>query len=132
MAAATPSANVGNAGGPALDKKTLKIHTLTFRGHGDTSRFCGLTSAEFVNKVKEWLKWNPTIKMVEIITCNSRHGTLDSKKTHGGQVEQHPLFQTSKHFVTAGSAVKSSDKLRNDTIDFGAIAQLRSALITLA
>ena len=34
------------------------------------------------------MKWNPTIKTLEIITCNSRHGTLDSKKLGDGTVEQ--------------------------------------------
>ena len=203
LAGATPGASVANATGPALDKKVQKIDTLTFWGHGDSSRFCGLSAQEFISKVKEWMKWNPTIKTLEIITCNSRHGTLDSKKlddgsieqswvksytdqvkpglqklglvvkalpmgmgsiaanrwsilkfspttntwlyvTAGGakdtdemwpaihKVEQDPLFQSTKNFVTAGSAVKARDNLRKYTIDFGTMGQLRTALIVLA
>ena len=87
LAGATPGSNVTSANGPALDKKVQKIHTLTFWGHGDSSKFCGLTARDFVGKVKEWRKWNPTIATVEIITCNSRHGTLDSTKRPDGTVE---------------------------------------------
>ena len=181
----------------------MKIHTLAFWGHGDSSKFCGLTAEDFTKKVMEWIKWNPTIKTVEIITCNSRHGTLDSKPTGGGEierswvesytdqvkpklhkmgltvkalpmgigsagahrwsilrfsptsntwlyitadgardtdamwpgvhaVEQDPLFQASKNFVTAGHAVKARETRRKFTIDFGTIGQLRSSLIVLA
>ena len=88
LATATRGSNVSSASGPALDKKVMKIHTLTFWGHGDTSKFCGLTATALVSKVKEWMKWNPTIKTVEIITCNSRHGTLDSKPLGDGTVEK--------------------------------------------
>ncbi|HVA48754.1 MAG TPA: hypothetical protein VNH11_20480 [Pirellulales bacterium] len=202
LAAATPGSSVASASGPAFDKKIMKIDTLTFWGHGDASKFCGMTATDFISKVKEWMKWNPTIKTVEIITCNSRHGTLDSKKLDDGtvetswvksftdqvkpglkklgltvkalplgisyganrwsilkfspttntwlyvtapgakdtevmwpgvhRVEQHPLFDATKNFVTAGTAVKASDTLRKYTIDFGAIGQLRAALIVLA
>ena len=87
LAGATPGAQVGNATGPALDKKVMKINTLTFWGHGDASRFCGLSATDFVNKVKDWMKWNPTINTVEIITCNSRHGTIDSQRNAKGEIE---------------------------------------------
>jgi hypothetical protein len=203
LAAATPGASVGSATGPALDKKVLQIDTLSFWGHGDAMKFCQMTAAEFASKVKEWMKWNPAIKTVEIITCNSRHGTIDSKKLDDGtvevswiksyteqvkpalkklgvvvkalpmgmgasganrwsilkfspttntwlyitadgpkdtdsmwpavtKVEQDPLFQSTKNFVTAGSAVKARDTMRKYTIDFGTMGQLRSSLITLA
>ena len=33
------------------------------------------------------MKWNPTIKTVEIITCNSRHGTVGSKPLKDGTFE---------------------------------------------
>jgi hypothetical protein len=88
LAGATPGSNVVSASSPALDKKVLKIHTLTFWGHGESSKFCGLTATDFVNKAKEWMKWNPTIKTLEIITCNSRHGTTESKKLDDGTIEQ--------------------------------------------
>ncbi|NUP97388.1 MAG: hypothetical protein HUU28_14600 [Planctomycetaceae bacterium] len=87
LAAATPGAHVSSAGGPAIDKHMLRIDTLTFWGHGDAAKFCGLSSEAFAGKVKDWMKWNPTIKTVEIITCNSRHGTLESKPLGNGQVE---------------------------------------------
>jgi hypothetical protein len=203
LAAATPGSSVVSASGPAFDKKVLKIHTLTFWGHGDASKFCGMTATDFINKVKEWMKWNPTIKTLEIITCNSRHGTIDSRKLADGtieqswgksytdqvksglkklgltvkalpmgmgsgganrwsilkfspttgtclyitadgakdtdamwpgvtKVEQAPLFQTTKNFVTAGAAVKARDTMRKYTIDYGTIGSLRNALITLA
>lgn len=203
LAAVSPGANVGLASGPALDKKIMKIDTLTFWGHGDANRFCGLTAHDFVTKVKDWRKWNPTIATVEIITCNARHGTVETEKRPNGAietswvksftdqvkpglkklglvvkalpmgmgsagahrwsilkwspttqtwlyvtadgatdtdtmwpgvhaVEQHPLFQASKNFVTAGTAVKNSTPMRKYTLDFGTIAQLRGALIPLA
>jgi len=47
-----------------------------------------MTSSDFVAKVKEWMKWNPTITTVEIITCNSRHGTIDSRRLDDGTIER--------------------------------------------
>jgi hypothetical protein len=87
LAGATPGSSVVKASGPAFDKKVLRIDTLTFWGHGDSSHFCDMSAVDFVAKVKEWVKWNPTIKTVEIITCNSRHGTTLSKKLDDGTVE---------------------------------------------
>lgn len=84
LVACTPGASLASASGPALDKKIMKIHTLCFWGHGTAHDFCGLTSMDFVSKVKEWQKWNPTIKTVEIITCNARHGTEWSEKDAAG------------------------------------------------
>jgi hypothetical protein len=86
LAAVTPGATVSEASGPALDKRALRLHTLTFWGHGDSNTFCGLTASAFDDKVKAWLKWNPTIKTVELITCNSRHGTELSRRVDG-QIE---------------------------------------------
>ena len=88
LSAATAGSSIANATGPALDKKVMKIDTLTFWGHGDATRFCGMSAMEFTNKVKEWMKWNPTIKTLEIITCNSRHGTIDSVKLDDGTIER--------------------------------------------
>jgi hypothetical protein len=87
LAGANAGASVGSATGPALDKKVQRIDTLTFWGHGDASRFCGLGAGDFAGKVKDWMKWNPTIKTVEIITCNSRHGTVDSQRRDDGTIE---------------------------------------------
>jgi hypothetical protein len=83
LSAANGGANVASASGPAFDKRVMKIDTLTFWGHGDSSTFCGLNAKDFVGKDKEWKKWNPSIKTVEIITCNSRHGTELAKRVNG-------------------------------------------------
>ena len=88
LGAANPGSHISAASGPAVEKKMMKIDTLVFWGHGDAAKFCGLTATDFVKKVQEWIKWNPTIKTVEIITCNSRHGTMDSKKLDDGTIEQ--------------------------------------------
>ena len=74
LASVTANASVGDANGPALDKKIQKITTLCFWGHGTSGKFCGMAPINFIAKVKEWKKWNPSITTVEIITCNSRHG----------------------------------------------------------
>lgn len=201
LASATPGAHFGSAGGPTIDKHAVKIDTLIFWGHGVAKSFCGLTPSQFVDKVKDWVKWNPTIKTVEIITCNSRHGTSESKKVNGVvehtwvkaytdevkphlkklglvvkalpmgmgsagahkwsvlkwsqmtgtwlyvtadgatdaemwvgvlKVEDDPLFKTSKNYVVAGRAVKAREQLRKYTMDFGTVADLRKALVTLA
>jgi hypothetical protein len=203
LAGTVPGCSIADANGPALDKKVLNIDTLSFWGHGDASHFCRMTSTEFVDKVKEWMKWNPSIKTLEIITCNSRHGTIDSYKKDDGtveiswiksytdqvkpglkklgltvkalpmgmgmgsanrwsvlrfspttntwlyvtgngekdtdemwpgvnKVENDPLFQSTKNYVIAGSAVKARDTMRRYTIDFGSIGNLRDALVTLA
>lgn len=202
LSGANGGASVAMASGPAFDKKVMRIDTLTFWGHGDSSTFCGLSAKDFVKKVKEWKKWNPTINTVEIITCNSRHGTELSQRVNGEiekswvksytdqvkrdlkkkrltvkalpmgmgigsanrwsilkysgttntwlyitangakdtdamwpgvyKVEEHPTFVTSKNYVTAGTAVKAADKLRQYTIDFGTVGQLRDALVVLA
>jgi hypothetical protein len=87
LAGVSPGASVGSASGPALDKKVMQIDTLTFWGHGNATKFCDMTADEFVAKVKDWMKWNPTIKTLEIITCNSRHGTEGSKPLGNGEFE---------------------------------------------
>lgn len=203
LAGATSGWPVVSAGSPAVQRTMMPIHTLTYWGHGDAHKFCGMSASGFVNKVKEWIKLNPTVKTVEIITCNSRHGTVGSTQLNNGtveqswvksytdqvkpglkklgltvkalpmgmgvgganrwsilkysptthtwlyitadgakdtdamwpgvhKVEQDPLFQSSKNFVTAGTAVKARDNLRKYTIDFGTIGTLRPALVTLA
>ena len=38
---------------------------------------CGLTASAFISNVKEWKTNNP-VKTVEIMTCHSRHGAIDS------------------------------------------------------
>jgi hypothetical protein len=88
LASVTPGASVVSATGPALDKKVLKIQTLTFWGHGDASTFCQLSATQFINKVGEWIKWNPSIKTLEIITCNSRHGTSLSWRNENDVIEK--------------------------------------------
>jgi hypothetical protein len=49
------------------------LDTLTFWGHGDIARLCGLVVDDFVTLVKNWAKVNSGLQTVEIITCNSRH-----------------------------------------------------------
>jgi hypothetical protein len=49
------------------------LDTLTFWGHGDIARLCGLRSGEFVTLVGNWTRLNPSLKTVEIIPCNARH-----------------------------------------------------------
>jgi hypothetical protein len=49
------------------------LDTLTYWGHGDATHFCDLTADDFVKHVSNWKKWNPSLKAVEIITCNARH-----------------------------------------------------------
>jgi hypothetical protein len=86
LVAATPGSSLASASGPA-ERKVMRIDTLTFWGHGDASHFCGLTATAFVDKVKEWMNRNPTIKTLEIIACNSRHGTTYSKPRNNGTAE---------------------------------------------
>jgi hypothetical protein len=86
LAAATPGSMVTSVNTPPMGKNSMNITTLTFWGHGDASKVCGLTASAFVSKVKEWMKHNP-VKTVEIITCNSRHGTIDSKLNEKGEKE---------------------------------------------
>ena len=83
LAAITPGSAVAKADAPALDTNAAKLHTLIFWGHGDAHGFCGMNATAFAAKVKEWVKKNPLVKTVEIITCNSRHGTETSKKVNG-------------------------------------------------
>lgn len=54
-------------------KKVKGLDTLVFWGHGDTSKFCGKTSGEFVDLIGAWLKSNPELRTVETLTCNARH-----------------------------------------------------------
>ncbi len=49
------------------------LDKLVFWGHGDTSHFCTLTPAAFVDLVGEWRKKNPGLTTVEMLTCNARH-----------------------------------------------------------
>lgn len=83
LSAASGGASVVNANGPAFDKRVMRIDTLVFWGHGASDAFCGMNSRDFLKKVQEWVKWNPTIKTIEIITCNSRHGTEQSVRVNG-------------------------------------------------
>ncbi|MFO7855749.1 MAG: hypothetical protein R6V44_11110 [Paracoccaceae bacterium] len=54
-------------------KKVSGLDTLTFWGHGDASKFCGLDADEFVDFVSAWRKANSGLRTVEMLTCNARH-----------------------------------------------------------
>lgn len=73
LARSYPGAHCGPADKTPLTKPGLD--TLTFWGHGDSSKLCHLTPPAFVKLVSDWKKLNPTLKTVEIITCNARHAT---------------------------------------------------------
>ncbi len=54
------------------------LEKLVFWGHGDTSKFCGLKSPDFVKLVGEWKAANEGLKTVEMLTCNARHRQRNS------------------------------------------------------
>ncbi len=59
-----------------VDSKPTKVKnldTLVFWGHGETSKFCGLTSDAFLDLVASWKKVNSNLHTIEILTCNARH-----------------------------------------------------------
>ena len=87
LSGATPGSEVTSATSPAK-KDPRVIDTLTFWGHGDSHHFCNLNASAFVSTVKDWKKMNPSIKTLEIITCNSRHGTTESKRQSDGKLEK--------------------------------------------
>jgi hypothetical protein len=65
----------GSQAGLVTTAPTAKpgLDTLTFWGHGDIARLCGLQSEDFAKLVKDWAKLNSGLQTVEIITCNARH-----------------------------------------------------------
>ena len=53
--------------------KVAGLDKLVFWGHGETSKFCGLSAPDFVKLVGEWKKKNSSLTTVEMLTCNARH-----------------------------------------------------------
>ena len=43
-----------------------------------------------------------------------------------------PIFQATKNFVSAGTAVKAAETMRKHTLDYGTIGDLHNSLIVLA
>ena len=56
-------------------RRAQPLETLVFWGHGDAYKLCHKTPGELVDIIKAWKKSNPTLKTVELITCNARHAT---------------------------------------------------------
>lgn len=79
LASVTANSNCGPVNVAGIQKPGLD--TLTYWGHGNAAKFCDMTAAEFVDNVAAWKKWNPTLKTVEILTCNARHATDDNSYT---------------------------------------------------
>jgi len=52
---------------------TAGLDTLTFWGHGDIARMCGLVADDFIALIRRWAQANSGLRTVEIVTCNSRH-----------------------------------------------------------
>src|SRR5262245_22282773 len=71
LASVTPGSHCGPAHITGIQKPNLD--TLSYWGHGDATKFCGMTPSEFAESVFAWKKWNKGLKCVEIVTCNARH-----------------------------------------------------------
>ena len=80
-----------------IDVKPTKIGNLTslvFWGHGDPQAFCSLSSADFVKLIATWKKLNPTLSVVEMLTCNARHKQFGYPDSYTEQVVK---LLTKKH-----------------------------------
>ena len=71
LAGALPAAQHGLVSTVPTAKPGLD--TLVFWGHGTFVSLCDLQSAAMVTLIRDWKRLNPSLKTVEIITCNSRH-----------------------------------------------------------
>jgi len=60
--------------------------TLTIWGHGGQAKFADLTSDQLVAYIKAWKKMNPTLKTVEIVTCDARHAQDDTYESFAKRV----------------------------------------------
>lgn len=49
------------------------LDKLVFWGHGTRDKFCMKTPDEFVELIGEWRRKNPSLEVVEMLTCNIRH-----------------------------------------------------------
>lgn len=47
--------------------------TLTVWGHGDATHFSEMLDVEFGVLIKAWKKKNPSLKSVELVTCDAQH-----------------------------------------------------------
>jgi len=91
LAGVTPGSQCGPVDISGIQKPGLD--TLCYWGHGNATKFCDFTPAEFVADISKWKKWNPGIKTVEIITCNARHSTDDVSYTSRAKADlkrKHP------------------------------------------
>jgi hypothetical protein len=66
--------------------KVGNLDSLVFWGHGDPSAFCSLNSTAFVDLVAEWKKQNPSLKTIEMLTCNARHKQFGYPDSYTEQV----------------------------------------------
>lgn len=77
LAGAIPMATHGSIDTNIIMKplKFKDLDTLTFWGHGDQYKFCGMRPPEMVKLIKKWKSYNSSLKYLELITCNARHCT---------------------------------------------------------
>lgn len=47
--------------------------TLTVWGHGNETHFSEMLDVEFGTLIQSWKKQNPSLKTVELVTCNAQH-----------------------------------------------------------
>lgn len=73
LATLIPGSEVNDVNAKAVARAGLD--TLTFWGHGDSSRLCGKTVEEIRSVIKAWKALNAGLVTVEILTCNARHCT---------------------------------------------------------
>ncbi len=66
--------------------KRLNLETLVFWGHGNPAAFCGLDSTKFVDLIAAWKKLNPSLKTIEILTCNARHRQVGYADSYTEQI----------------------------------------------
>lgn len=82
--AATIGAKHGEIG-QTKAKAVPGLHTLIFWGHGTESVMCTKAPQQMVSYIAEWKKLNPTLKTVELITCNARHAS-GNKDSYAGKI----------------------------------------------
>ena len=63
--------------------------TLTVWGHGGPDTFCEMANISFCEGIKAWKKMNPTLKTVEIITCDARHNAYDYLSSYAKSVAKY-------------------------------------------
>jgi len=117
LAATTPGSLCGDISNTE-PTKIPNLHTIAFWGHGDSYKLCHHSPSELIKLVRKWKKLNRSLKTIEVITCNARHGA--------GKAEPYVKSLKGKIGILSGT---SGMKLKALPVAYGGSSEAWSILL---